>query len=51
MGKNYNYLSRLNKQYQFFDKIVPLEHPRYIMQYKNKEKDRYIQEYIQKLRM
>jgi len=48
-GKNYTYLSRLNDVYGFFDKVVPLEHPRYIMQYKHKQKAEYIQDYLQKL--
>lgn len=45
-GKNYAYLSKLNKNIKAFKSIIPLEHPRYIMQYKNKEKERYIDEYI-----
>jgi len=45
-GKNYTYLNTLNQQEQFFDKIVPLEHPRYIMQYKAKSLNQYIEKYI-----
>jgi hypothetical protein len=36
-GKNFKYLNQLNSEQKFFDKIVPLEHPRYIMQYKTKQ--------------
>jgi hypothetical protein len=45
-GKNYHYLMNLNKEYGFFDQIIPLEHPRYIMQYKSKNKTSYIQKFI-----
>ena len=35
-GKNYQFLQKLNDESGFFKKVVPLEHPRYIMQYKLK---------------
>ena len=35
--------SNLNAEMKFFDKIVPLPHPRFIMQYKLKKKDEYIE--------
>lgn len=50
VNKNYHYLSALNKSERFFDTIIPLEHPRYIMQYKLKQKDAYIAKYIHALR-
>lgn len=46
-GKNYKFLSTLNATYNLFDKIVPLSHPRFIMQYKLKTKDDYINKYLQ----
>lgn len=49
-GKNYKYLSGLNEEKKFFDKIVPLSHPRFIMQYKLKKKDEYILSYLEKLK-
>lgn len=49
-GKNYKYLSNLNNEKKFFGKIIPLSHPRFIMQYKLKKKDEYIQSYLEKLR-
>ena len=49
-GKNYKFVSELNEKYNFFDKIVPLEHPRYIMQYRLKKKQFYIDTYIEKLK-
>ncbi|MFC2102054.1 uracil-DNA glycosylase family protein [Bacteroidota bacterium] len=45
-GKNYKYLSALNAEHKFFRKVIPLEHPRYIMQYKSKQKSEYIQKYL-----
>ncbi len=47
-GTNYKFLSRLNLTYKLFDKIVPLSHPRFIMQYKLKTKDDYINKYLHK---
>jgi hypothetical protein len=49
-GKNYKYLGQLNKRYHFFGKLVALEHPRFIMQYKNKQKELYIQRYLDAFR-
>ncbi len=47
-GKNFAYLSALNREMKFFDEIVPLAHPRFIMQYKLKSKEDYINNYLQK---
>ena len=49
-GKNYRFLSELNRENHFFDHIEPLEHPRFIMQYRLKQKEKYIDMYIQKLK-
>jgi hypothetical protein len=49
LSKNYQYLLELNNRKGYFDRIIPLEHPRYIMQYKAKEKAKYINDYLQKL--
>jgi hypothetical protein len=49
-GKNFDFLSRLNEEEKYFEKIVPLEHPRFVVQYKAKEKDKYIAGYLKKLR-
>lgn len=48
-GKNFKYLSKLNDEMNFFNKIIPLSHPRFIMQYKLKKKEEYIQYYLEKL--
>jgi len=49
-GKNFRYISELNEKHNFFDTIVPLEHPRYIMQYRSIHKDFYIQKYLKEFR-
>lgn len=48
-GKNFVFLSQLNDELHLFERIVPLEHPRFIMQYRTKLKDVYIQKYIHEL--
>lgn len=48
-GKNYKYFTKLNQEHNFFEEIIPLAHPRYIMQYKRKKLDGYILAYIEKL--
>ena len=45
-GENYKILSEINTKYNFFDEIVPLEHPRFIMQYHSKDKDFYMNKYL-----
>lgn len=47
MGKkNADFISKLNQEAQLFEKMTVLEHPRYIQQYKSKEKQLYIDKYI-----
>lgn len=48
-GENLKYLSRLNDEYKFFEKITPLSHPRFVMQYRRKRVDEYVASYIEKL--
>ncbi len=50
-GKNYTYLKKLNAENRFFGKLVPLEHPRYVMQYKMNEKDLYLAKYLEALQL
>jgi hypothetical protein len=50
MGKNYIYLKFLNDKFHFFKSIVPLEHPRFIVQYKSKDKAMYIENYVRLLK-
>lgn len=48
-GKNAAYLSRLNDEHKWFENIHTLDHPRFIMQYRRKRLDRYIEEYARVL--
>ncbi len=41
-GKNFEYLSKLNDEYQWWESVIPLPHPRWIMQYKLKRKEEFI---------
>lgn len=48
-GKNYKFFSKLNAEHNFFEKVVPLEHPRFVMQYRSKRKEEFIEKYIRAL--
>ena len=45
--KNAAYFSKINEENGFFKKIIVLEHPRYIMQYRLKKIDQYIAKYLE----
>ena len=45
-GKNMEFLSKFNAKHGFFKKIIYLEHPRFIMQYKYKTRELYIDKYL-----
>ncbi len=45
-GKNLAYLNKLNAAHGFFGRILPLEHPRFVMQYRYKQVDAYIHRYL-----
>ncbi len=48
-GQNYQELSKINKKWCFFQKIVPLEHPRFITQYHPEDKEKYLHKYLDAL--
>lgn len=48
-GKNYEYLKMLNNDLKLFSEIVPLPHPRWVMQYKRKKLNGYLNETIRSL--
>jgi hypothetical protein len=48
-GKNYDYLKKLNDQHQWWKRVVPLPHPRWIMQYRLKRKEEFIEQYVSSL--
>ena len=46
-GKNFTFLERLNDEHQFFAKLVAVEHPRFIMQYRRPHTQRFLDRYEQ----
>ena len=49
-GKNAKFFKKINEEFHFFKKVIPLEHPRFIMQYKSKSKSVYLEKYLDALR-
>jgi hypothetical protein len=47
--KNFKFLASLNKENNWFEKIIPLPHPRFILQYRRKQKDMFIRQYLSAL--
>jgi hypothetical protein len=48
-GKNFEYVKSLNAEFNFFKTVVPLPHPRFVMQYKRKKLKEYIDLYMERL--
>lgn len=48
-GENFKYLKRLNESFQVFENIIPLAHPRFIMQYRRKKVPDFVDDYLIKL--
>lgn len=46
-GKNLKYLELYNQKYNVFDSIYTVPHPRWVMQYKRKEKHKHIDSYLE----
>jgi hypothetical protein len=46
-GKNEKFLLALNERYHFFKKIIALEHPRWVMQYRARYRQEYVRKYIE----
>ncbi len=49
-GKNFKFLKALNDEHELFENVVPLPHPRWVMQYRLKSKDVFVEEYVQTLK-
>jgi hypothetical protein len=49
-GKNFDFLSRLNAEHSFFEKLHVVEHPRFIMQYRRPHVERFLDKYESILR-
>jgi hypothetical protein len=45
-GKNFDFLARLNSELELFDKLVGVEHPRFIMQYRRPHTRRFLDKYV-----
>jgi Domain of unknown function (DUF4918) len=48
-GANFKFLHKLNEKHGFFREIVPLPHPRWVMQYRRKRMDEFVQRYVDAL--
>ena len=48
-GENFKFLNRLNDELKIFQQIVPLAHPRFIMQYRRKRVGEYVDSYLKSL--
>lgn len=46
IGKNFEYLTKLNSRLKLFEKVIPVDHPRFIMQYRRKKLDEYVKKYL-----
>jgi hypothetical protein len=44
--KNTTFINKLNLEAKLFENVKVLEHPRFIQQYKSKDRQRYIDKYI-----
>jgi len=49
-GENFKVLKELNDEHKWFDKVVALPHPRWVLQYRRKEKEEYITAYLDALK-
>ena len=48
-GKNFAIIKKMNDEFGWFKHILPLEHPRFIMQYRRKKADTYHAKYLETL--
>jgi hypothetical protein len=48
-GDNFKFLTRLNGELKVFNEIIPLAHPRFIMQYRRKSIGDYVNKYLKSL--
>ncbi|MCB9274012.1 MAG: DUF4918 family protein [Lewinellaceae bacterium] len=50
-GQNMQYFEKLNQQHAFFESILPLPHPRWVMQYRRKRLGEFVTGYVDSLRL
>jgi Domain of unknown function (DUF4918) len=48
-GQNYAFLNKINQKHGFFDEILPLPHPRWVMQYRRKRVGEFVEKYVETL--
>lgn len=48
-GTNFKYFSKVNERHGFFKEIIPLPHPRWVMQYRLKRMEEFVDLYLQRL--
>lgn len=48
-GKNFKYLNALNKKHGWFEEVVPLDHPRFVVQYRSKRMSEFADRYVSEL--
>ncbi len=48
-GKNFSFLKQLNEELKIFGEIIPLPHPRWVMQYRSRQLQNYLDEISRKL--
>lgn len=48
-GKNYEYFKKLNDEHGFFGQVIPLPHPRWVMQYRRRRMSEFVGEYLHQL--
>ncbi len=49
-GKNYKFLAEINNEHKLFNEIIPLPHPRWVMQYRYRSRSNYIRKYLDVLK-
>lgn len=48
-GKNFTFFQALNDKHGFFERVIPLPHPRWIMQYRSKSIKHFLELYLERL--
>ncbi len=49
-GKNQKFFEQLNKDHGFFEKIIPLPHPRWVIQYNRRNYDQHLANFVEALK-
>ena len=48
-GQNFKVFKKLNAQHGFFKEVIPLSHPRFVMQYRRKRLEEFVERYVEVL--